>query len=357
MIGQCQKAASVMRLLRRHVPRVGQILACGADVYKELGHGLAENLYQKALERSFQMTNLRYSAEHVIPHAYRNQYIGSGRLDFLVDGAIIVETKALAAQESAKDAHLRQLQHYLVQHNMQTGVLLQFPKKPLPYLNASVLTQAQLLHTLAKRRQSVPTTRSGDTDSEDVGEIEKKEVVAAVCDDQARAELSSQESSRAAQTSQTSQTATTVSKSEPTSWPDSPDGLDLLRPADDAQEGLAEQGRQTQNTSALVQPILSPSDVKPEKRCASSLAVLKGKKAVGDGKKAQKKKRADALIDDAEAPWQEVADDMHPDSFYCLNLRIPVLMVPKHLVLGNDKGGRLVWNAGLCVPLGLPGLP
>ena len=58
-----------------------------------------------------------------MPIYYQGEEIGLRRVDFLVEGRISVELKALIALERV---HLAQAMNYLEAYNLETGLLLNF---------------------------------------------------------------------------------------------------------------------------------------------------------------------------------------------------------------------------------------
>jgi GxxExxY protein len=72
-----------------------KIIGSAMKVHSALGNGFQEVIYQRALEIEFQYEKLEHSREHEMPIYYRDRVIGTRRVDFLVDGKISVELKAL----------------------------------------------------------------------------------------------------------------------------------------------------------------------------------------------------------------------------------------------------------------------
>lgn len=68
--------------------------------------------------------------EFEMPIHYDGQLIGSRRVDFLIDGNISVELKALIQLENA---HLAQAMNYLEAYNIQTGLLINFGAPKLQF--------------------------------------------------------------------------------------------------------------------------------------------------------------------------------------------------------------------------------
>ena len=65
-----------------------------------------------------------------MPIYYRDQKIGTRRVDFFVEDQIMVELKAVILLE---DVHLAQAINYLEAYNMKTGLLINFGSKSLTF--------------------------------------------------------------------------------------------------------------------------------------------------------------------------------------------------------------------------------
>lgn len=61
---------------------------------------------------------------------YKNLEVGERRVDFLVDGKIMVELKALVNLESV---HLAQAKNYLEAYNIEVGLLINFGTQSLQF--------------------------------------------------------------------------------------------------------------------------------------------------------------------------------------------------------------------------------
>jgi GxxExxY protein len=108
----------------------GKILGCAFEVHKILGNGFQEVIYQRALAKEMALQDLPFSREHEMPIFYKNEQIGTRRVDFLVMDVISVELKALTKLE---DVHLAQAINYLEAYNLEVGLLLNFGTKSLQY--------------------------------------------------------------------------------------------------------------------------------------------------------------------------------------------------------------------------------
>lgn len=63
-----------------------------------------------------------------MPVLYRDELVGTRRVDFFVEEKIMVEPKALTVLE---DVHLAQGKNYLEAYKMQVGLLINFGAKSL----------------------------------------------------------------------------------------------------------------------------------------------------------------------------------------------------------------------------------
>jgi len=107
-----------------------KIIGCAMKVHSELGSGFQEMIYQRALEIEMTFEKLGFEREKVLPVYYRNVEVGTRRVDFFVEGEIMVELKAITELE---DVHLAQAINYLEAYNMKTGLLINFGSKSLSF--------------------------------------------------------------------------------------------------------------------------------------------------------------------------------------------------------------------------------
>lgn len=97
-------------------------------VHSVLGNGFQEVIYQRALAIEMKKQGLVFERELEMPLFYDGFSIGSRRVDFLVEGKVMVELKALVKME---DVHLAQGLNYLVAYNVDLGLLLNFGAQSL----------------------------------------------------------------------------------------------------------------------------------------------------------------------------------------------------------------------------------
>ena len=100
-----------------------RIIAAAIRVHKELGPGFLEAMYEEALGIELAAAGLAFERQKLLPVFYREHLIGEHRLDFVVEGNVIVELKAISALE---DIHFAIVRSYLKAANLQDALLLNF---------------------------------------------------------------------------------------------------------------------------------------------------------------------------------------------------------------------------------------
>ena len=104
------------------------IIAAAITVHRELGPGFLESVYEQALAVEFAVRGIAFVRQHVIPLFYRDHQIGEHRLDFVVEGKIVVELKAVEALEKV---HFAIVRSYLKAAGLSDGLILNFSSMPL----------------------------------------------------------------------------------------------------------------------------------------------------------------------------------------------------------------------------------
>lgn len=114
----------------RYSELTGKIIGCAMEVHKILGTGFQEVIYQRALAKEMLLKGLPFQREFEMPIFYKDEQIGTRRVDFLVEGVISVEIKAIKKLE---DVELAQAINYLEAYNLEIGLLLNFGAKSLEF--------------------------------------------------------------------------------------------------------------------------------------------------------------------------------------------------------------------------------
>ncbi len=100
-----------------------KIIGCAMQVHNTLGNGFQEVIYQRALAIEMTFQGLSFEREKEMPIFYRNQDIGTRRVDFFVENCVMVELKAI---EKLEGVHKAQAINYLEAYNMADGLLINF---------------------------------------------------------------------------------------------------------------------------------------------------------------------------------------------------------------------------------------
>lgn len=109
-----------------------KIIGASFEVHKFLGNGFQEVIYQRALAYEFEKEELTFQREIDQQIYYRDlEYpIGTRRADFVVDGKVLVEIKAVSNLE---DVHMAQALNYLKAYRLEVGLLINFGSKSLVF--------------------------------------------------------------------------------------------------------------------------------------------------------------------------------------------------------------------------------
>ena len=107
-----------------------KIIGCAMSVHKTLGNGFQEVIYQRALAIEMDLAGIEFKREFEMPIFYRNQQIGTRRVDFFVKNTVSVEIKAISVLENS---HFAQAINYLEAYNLEIGLLINFGETSLKF--------------------------------------------------------------------------------------------------------------------------------------------------------------------------------------------------------------------------------
>lgn len=114
----------------KYSEQTSKIIGCPMTVHKILGNGFQEVIYQRALAIEMHLAGLKFSREFEMPIFYREEQIGTRRVDFLVEDVVSVEFKAITKLE---DVHFAQAINYLEAYNLEIGLLINFGEMSLNF--------------------------------------------------------------------------------------------------------------------------------------------------------------------------------------------------------------------------------
>ena len=107
-----------------------KVIGSAIEVHKTLGNGFQEVIYQRALSYEMKLQDISFIREFEMPIFYKNEHIGTRRVDFFVENVIMVEIKAVI---ELQNVHLAQAINYLEAYNSEIGLLLNFGAVSLEY--------------------------------------------------------------------------------------------------------------------------------------------------------------------------------------------------------------------------------
>ena len=107
-----------------------KIIGCAMQVHTILGSGFQEVIYQKCMAIEMTIQGLGFEREKEMPIYYKGQQVGTRRVDFFVEGLIMVELKAV---ETLMDVHKAQAINYLEAYDMSDGLLINFGSASLVF--------------------------------------------------------------------------------------------------------------------------------------------------------------------------------------------------------------------------------
>ena len=107
-----------------------KIIGCAMEVHRILGNGFQEVIYQRAMVIEMENQGIEFSREHEMDIHYKGERIGGRRVDFFVEGEVMVELKAVIKME---DVHLAQAINYLEAYGLDIGLLINFGSMSLQF--------------------------------------------------------------------------------------------------------------------------------------------------------------------------------------------------------------------------------
>ena len=109
-----------------------KIIGAAFEVHTFLGNGFQEVIYQRALALELARAGLTFAREIEQEIFYKEvpEPIGTRRADFVVEGKVLVELKAISELEKV---HTAQLLNYLRAYRLEVGLLINFGSKSMDF--------------------------------------------------------------------------------------------------------------------------------------------------------------------------------------------------------------------------------
>ena len=107
------------------------------EVYKEMGGGFLEAVYQECLEKEMEAQNIPYNSQQILEIKYKGQkLIKTYKPDFICFDKIIVEIKGVKA---ITNEHQAQVLNYLKATGLKLGLIVNFGSYPKVEIKRIVL--------------------------------------------------------------------------------------------------------------------------------------------------------------------------------------------------------------------------
>ncbi|MBN2484766.1 MAG: GxxExxY protein [Bacteroidales bacterium] len=105
-----------------------KIQGAAFEVYKEIGCGFLEAVYQECLENEFSLQKIPFSSQTELTLEYKGETLKQTyKPDFICYGKIIVEIKAV---KELTNEHQAQVLNYLKASGLELGLLINFGSYP-----------------------------------------------------------------------------------------------------------------------------------------------------------------------------------------------------------------------------------
>lgn len=106
-----------------HEELSGKIIGAAMTVLNELGPGLDEKIYERALVIELRKRGHVVEQQRAFPVHYSGELVGTLVPDAIVDGLVIADPKVV---EAFNDTHVRQMIGYLAITKLELALLLNF---------------------------------------------------------------------------------------------------------------------------------------------------------------------------------------------------------------------------------------
>lgn len=105
---------------------MGEIFA----VYRELGFGYRESIYQKAIAKQLKEKGVKFGEQVYYPVKFHNGAVGKNYFDFLIDDKIILEIKV---RNYFLKKDIEQLSTYLKVSGLKLGIIIHITREGVKF--------------------------------------------------------------------------------------------------------------------------------------------------------------------------------------------------------------------------------
>ncbi len=99
------------------------VIGAAIEVHRLLGPGQLESAYEEATAIEMTLRNISFQRQLEVMLLYKGHAVGKGRLDFLIEGVVVVDLKAV---EQLAPVHTAQMISYLTITGHPLALLINF---------------------------------------------------------------------------------------------------------------------------------------------------------------------------------------------------------------------------------------
>lgn len=106
---------------------LNKIKKIAQDVYRTLGSGFSEDVYDKAMQVGLRLAKIKYESQKAVELRYKDHYVGEGYPDLIARfgrDKIVIELKAVGGEVGFPEE--QQIKNYMKIMRIKYGLLINF---------------------------------------------------------------------------------------------------------------------------------------------------------------------------------------------------------------------------------------
>lgn len=107
--------------------KFNKIKKIAQDVYRVLGSGFSEDVYDKAMQVGLRLAKIKYESQKAVELRYKDHYVGEGYPDLIArigKDKIVIELKAVGGEVGLPEE--QQIKNYMKIMKIKYGLLINF---------------------------------------------------------------------------------------------------------------------------------------------------------------------------------------------------------------------------------------
>jgi GxxExxY protein len=121
---------SIIKPEYKHSDITAKILAAAFEVHSTIGCGFLESVYHRSMEIELRNRKILFISEKEMTIYYKNQKVGSRRVDLFVENVVSTELKAVTCLDNS---NLAQGINYIEAFKIEIGLLINFGARKLEF--------------------------------------------------------------------------------------------------------------------------------------------------------------------------------------------------------------------------------